>query len=90
MQQTLDQLNHVAAALFRRTFALADQGQLRGLAGTEIRSAAYASEQAQEEAVPSAQYPRAAIGEVEDHRFRNQSGLQGARRFSKFIVSPRI
>ena len=67
----------------------ANQLQLRGLPRTEIRSAAGANEQAQQEVAPAPQFPRAAIGEVEDHGVRNDSGFQRPDALLKSHRSPR-
>jgi hypothetical protein len=79
MQEALQQLDHVPAARLLRAYGLADEIQLRRLPGTEIPFAEYAWEQAQQEVARAAQFARAAISEVEDHRVRDHSGFQGPK-----------
>ena len=83
LQQTPQHLKHVAAARFLRIHGLADHVQLRGLPRAETRSASGAREQVEQEIAPATQFPRAATGEVENHRVRNQSGFQCLDAFLK-------
>jgi len=71
MWRTTDQLNHVPAARLPRGHGPADQVQLLGLVGSEIRTATRAFEQAQQEVASAADFPRGAIGEIKDHWVRN-------------------
>jgi hypothetical protein len=75
MEQTLEQFNQASAARLFRAHALADQVQLLPMLGTEIRSAADATEQAHQEAALAVQLSLAAIPEEKDHRYRDHSGF---------------
>jgi hypothetical protein len=83
MQEALQELDHAPAARLLHVHGLADQFQLFSLPGTQIPSAACDTEQAQQVVAASANLPRGAIREIQDHRVRKHLGFERPDAFFK-------